>query len=626
MGAGSSSILSTLYNTPNNAYPVFNPNGTYGGTVSFQNNLWAATTESGYTSDNARDAVANLTLNYDLQKLVKGLSAKAIGSVSSQSRSALQRSKQVSTFQYKEGKDGEESRYEPYGSTISQSNSFIPVSNYQYMYGQIGQSYDRFFGLHRIGAEVFADIKQITSNYNLPDKPANFYGKFNYDFSGKYFAQAAIDRSYYNGYAPEKRWGTFYALGLGWMLSKESFLSDIKWLNEWKLRASFGETGNGITNAGYYTWRQSYYENGIVFYQHGTSLSNSSLVYENGLTLANPDISFEKARKLNVGTDIVTLDKRFSFTADYYYDYYYDLLMSRGKSIELTGLRYPSENIGIVSSQGLELSAGFADKIGHFKYSVSANWTRESNIVDFMDEQDMENERYRRTGKPSGAIFGLLTDGFFTSDEEIANSPIVAGYSRANLKPGDVKYIDLNKDGIVDQYDQTAIGGDKPLSYFGIDISLAYYGWELTALVQGVYNRDIYFSESVWNAGFQGVNQGYGQAYEPILNRWTPETAETATLPRLTAGGNSYNLQPNGIYSSLWIRSGNYIRLRNASLAYTLPETFSRKYLAGLKIKLFVAGQNLLTQAACKDFDPEVVDIRSYPLTRGMNMGVNIKF
>ncbi|MDR0543390.1 MAG: SusC/RagA family TonB-linked outer membrane protein [Dysgonamonadaceae bacterium] len=631
-GIGVSSLLNTLYNTPNNAYPVLNPNGSFAGTVSFQNNLWAQTIRSGYRSDNARDAVANLTLNYDMGKLIKGLSAKATGSVSSQSRSALDRSRQVSVFHYKLGKDGLTPAYESFGTTRSQSNSFTPVSNYQYMYGQIGLDYERAFGVHGFGAGVFADVKQITSNYNLPDKPVNFYGNIKYDYAKKYFAEAAIDRSYYNGYAPGKQWGTFYAFGLGWMLSRESFLANIDWLSQWKIRSTFGETGSGIDNTGYYTWRQSYTENHIAFYPHGTSRTSVDVVYEVDNFLANPNLTYEKARKFNFGTDISLLSNRLSFTADYFHDYYYDMFTTRGKSTELIGMLYPAENIAIVSANGMELSIGYQDRIGNFKYSVAANWTQQNSIIDFMDEQEIRDkegkliENFRRTGKSSGAIFGLKTDGFFSSREEINQSPIVDGYNRKNLVPGDVKYVDSNNDGVIDQYDQTVIGGDKPLCYFGLDLNLEYRGWELSALIQGVYNIDYYYADATYNAGFQGVNQGFGQAYENMLNRWTPETAATATLPRLTAGGNSYNLNPAYLYTDMWVRSGNYIRLKNITLAYTLPEKFAKACLGGLKVKLFVAGQNLLTKAACSEFDPEVVDFRNYPQTRGFNMGINVKF
>jgi TonB-linked SusC/RagA family outer membrane protein len=631
-GVGVNSLLNNLFNTPNNAYPVLNPNGSFGGTVSFQNNLRAQTIRSGYISDNARDAVANLTLNYDMSKLIKGLSAKAIGSVSSQSRSALNRSRQVSVFQYKPGQAGGEPSYETFGITRSQSNSFTPVSNYQYMYGQIGLDYERRLGTHGIGASIFADFKQVTANYNLPDKPTNFYGKINYDYAHKYFAEAAINRSYYNGYAPGKQWGTFYAFGLGWMLSRENFLADLDWLSQWKIRSTYGETGNGIDNAGYYGWRQVYTENGITFYPHGTSRSLVDLVYEADNFLANPNLTYEKARKLNVGTDISLFSNRLWFTADYFHDYLYDLLISRGKSIELIGMLYPAENIGIVSTDGIELSIGYKNRIGNFKYAVALNWTRQNSIFDFIDEQEIRDsqgnlvDNFRLTGKSSNTMFGLKTDGFFSSQEEIDRAPIVAGYNRNNLVPGDVKYVDLNGDKVIDQYDLTVIGGDKPPCYFGFDLDLEYRGWELSVLIQGVYNYDYYYADAIYNAGFQGVEQGFGQAYENVLNRWTPETAATATLPRLTAGGNSYNLNPAYLRTDMWVRSGNYIRLKNVQLAYTLPETFAKAYMGGLKVKLFVAGQNLLTQATYSDLNSESLDFRSYPQMRGFNMGINVKF
>jgi TonB-linked SusC/RagA family outer membrane protein len=622
-GAYGIGILNSIYSTPNNAYPITNPNGSYGGTISYPNNIWSQTVNSGYLSDNARDVVANLSLNYDMSKWIKGLSFKAIGSASTQSRSALVRSKQAMTYQYilKEGVE----TYDPFGSTRTQSNSFTPVSNYQYMYGQAGLDYERTFNRHTFGANVFADIRQVTVNYNLPDKPANVYGKVKYDYAKKYFAEAAIDRSYYNGYAPGKQWGTFYAFGLGWDISKENFLADLTWLNQWKIRGVYGETGNGIDNTGYYTWRQSFSENGIGFYPHGTARTNSTLLAEVN-PLPNINLTWEKARKLNIGTDISLLDKRLSFTADYFNDYYYDLLTTRGKSIELIGMLYPAENIGKVRVHGMELSASYQDRIGDFGYFVSANWTQEGSKLLYMDEQDWGGDRYRHTGKSNSAIFGLLTDGFFASQEEIQNTPTVAGYDKKNIRPGDVKYVDLNNDGTIDQYDQTVIGGDKPYSFFGLELGVDYKGWELSALIQGDYNRDLYYADPTYMAGFQSINQGYGQAYEHILNRWTPETAATATYPRLSAGGNAYNLAPNNLYSSLWIQSGNYIRLKNVMLGYTLPETFSHNHLGGLKIKLFVAGQNLLTKSACSLVDPEVTNFTASPMMRGFNTGINIKF
>lgn len=626
-GARSSNILHGIYTTPNSAYPVYNPNGSFGGTVSFPNNLWGQTINSGYATDNARDAVANLNLSYDLGKLLKGLSAKAIGSVSTQSRSALSRAKQSTTYQYIPGETGENPAYDPFGVTITQSNDFIPVSNYQYMYGQLGLDYGTALGKHGIDASVFADVRQVLTNYNLPDQPTNLYVQGKYNYAKKYFAEATLNRSYSNGYAPDKRWGTFYAFGLGWDASKEDFLQDAKWLDLLKFRGVYGKTGNGIDNAGYYSWRQSFSGVSVSEYSYPQGYSRGGFqlaVLENN-PLANVNLTWEKAYKMNIGTDVELFNKRLLFTVDYYYDRYFDMLQSRGKSIELIGITYPAENLGQYSAQGTELSFTYQHHIGRFNYFITANWNRESTKLLFMDEQFVAaSEDYnRRTGKPLSARFGLVADGFFNSQQEIASSPVVEGYT---IRPGDVKYKDLNADGVIDQYDQKMIAGDKPLSYFGLNLGFEYVGFEFSALLQGAYNRDLYLGDPVLMAGFQTVGQAYGQAYEHMVNRWTPETAATATLPRLTAGGNPYNMNPGNMATSLWVKSGNYIRLKNMRIGYTLPDAFSRNYLGGVRVKVFISGQNLLTQSACSLVDPEVTNFTSSPMLRGFNTGINIKF
>ncbi|MEA4983136.1 MAG: SusC/RagA family TonB-linked outer membrane protein [Paludibacter sp.] len=626
-GARSSNILHAIYTTPNGAYPIYNPNGSFGGNVSFPNNLWSQAVNSGYATDNARDALANLNLSYDFGKWVKGLSAKAIGSVSTQSRSALSRAKQSITYEYIPGETGEDPTYDPFGSTITQSNDFIPVSNYQYMYGQFGLDYGTTIGKHGIDASVFADVRQVLTNYNLPDQPTNLYAQGKYNYAKKYFVEAAVNRSYYNGYAPGKRWGTFYAFGLGWNVSKEDFLKDLKWLDLWKVRGVYGKTGSGIDNAGYYTWRQSFSGVSVSEYSYpqGYSRGGFQLAVLENSPLANVNLTWEKAYKMNIGTDVELFNKRLHFTADYYYDKYFDVLQSRGKSIELIGISYPAENLGEYSVQGLELSFTYQHHIGKFNYFITANWNRESTKLLFMDEQFVaKSQDYnRRTGKPLSAQFGLVADGFFSSQQEIESSPVVEGYT---IRPGDVKYKDLNTDGVIDQYDQQMISGDKPLSYFGLNLGFEYCGFDFSVLFQGVYNRDLYLGDPVLMAGFQTIGQAYGQAYEHMMNRWTPETAATATFPRLTAGGNPYNTNPNYLATSLWVRSGNYIRLKNLSIGYTLPEAFSRSFLGGVKVKVFVAGQNLLTQSACNLVDPEVTNFTNSPLLRGFNTGINIKF
>ena len=618
-GTGYSDLLSNVWQTPNNAYPVLNPNGTYGGNASYTQNLYAQTTGSGYISSNTRDVVGTINLKYDFDKLVRGLSVGATGNISSQVRNAIVRTKQAQVFQYSITQQGNEA-YDKYGDVSSQTNSYRSVSTYQYMYGKMYVDWERQFGMNGVKASLWGDTRTILNNYDLPMIPSNIGQKVEYNYDNKYFAQAAVTESYYNRYDNGRRWGTFWAVGLGWDISKEKFMEASK-IDQLKLRATYGHTGNGIDNAGYFSYLKRYNEDGGFWYSNGTSMSNGGSVSEIS-PLANTLLTWEKGRKVNVGLDLTLLKNRLTLSADYYNDYYYDILQSRGKSIELLGIAYPAENIGKTRYYGLETQLSWQDHIGKVNYYVSANWSMEQNKRLFMDEQYVPYDYLKMTGQPTGTIYGLVATGFLTAKDIADGYPVMNGFN--NIQAGDVKYKDMNGDGEINEFDRTVIGGDKPTCYFGIDLGFEWKGLEVTAFIQGAYNRDLYNSDRTLLEGFQVIGQSYGQAYTNLLNRWTPETAETATYPRLTAGGNMYNYG-NNWNSSLFVQNGNYIRLKNATVSYKLPENFCRNYLGGLRVKIFVQGQNLLTWSRTRLQDPEVT-FTSYPLQRTITTGINLNF
>ena len=618
-GTGYSDLLSNVWQTPNNAYPVLNPNGTYGGNASYTQNLYAQTTGSGYISSNTRDVVGTINLKYDFDKLVRGLSVGATGNISSQVRNASVRTKQAQVFQYSITQQGNEA-YDKYGDVSSQTNSYRSVSTYQYMYGKMYVDWERQFGMHGVKASLWGDTRTILNNYDLPMIPSNIGQKVEYNYDNKYFAQAAVTESYYNRYDNGRRWRTFWAVGLGWDISKEKFMEASK-IDQLKLRATYGHTGNGIDNAGYFSYLKRYNEDGGFWYSNGTSMSNGGSVSEIS-PLANTLLTWEKGRKVNVGLDLTLLKNRLTLSADYYNDYYYDILQSRGKSIQLLGIAYPAENIGKTRYYGLETQLSWQDHIGKVNYYVSANWSMEQNKRLFMDEQYVPYDYLKMTGQPTGTIYGLVATGFLTAKDIADGYPVMNGFN--NIQAGDVKYKDMNGDGEINEFDRTVIGGDKPTCYFGIDLGFEWKGLEVTALIQGAYNRDLYNSDRTLLEGFQVIGQSYGQAYTNLLNRWTPETAETATYPRLTAGGNMYNYG-NNWNSSLFVQNGNYIRLKNATVSYKLPENFCRNYLGGLRVKIFVQGQNLLTWSRTRLQDPEVT-FTSYPLQRTITTGINLNF
>ena len=618
-GTGYSDLLSNVWQTPNNAYPVLNPNGTYGGNASYTQNLYAQTTGSGYISSNTRDVVGTINLKYDFDKLVRGLSVGATGNISSQVRNAIVRTKQAQVFQYSITQQGNDA-YDKYGDVSPQTNSYRSVSTYQYMYGKMYVDWERQFGMHGVKASLWGDTRTILNNYDLPMILSNIGQKVEYNYDNKYFAQAAVTESYYNRYDNGRRWGTFWAVGLGWDISKEKFMEASK-IDQLKLRATYGHTGNGIDNAGYFSYLKRYNEDGGFWYSNGTSMSNGGSVSEIS-PLANTLLTWEKGRKVNVGLDLTLLKNRLTLSADYYNDYYYDILQSRGKSIELLGIAYPAENIGKTRYYGLETQLSWQDHIGKVNYYVSANWSMEQNKRLFMDEQYVPYDYLKMTGQPTGTIYGLVATGFLTAKDIADGYPVMNGFN--NIQAGDVKYKDMNGDGEINEFDRTVIGGDKPTCYFGIDLGFEWKGLEVTALIQGAYNRDLYNSDRTLLEGFQMIGQSYGQAYTNLLNRWTPETAETATYPRLTAGGNMYNYG-NNWNSSLFVQNGNYIRLKNATVSYKLPENFCRNYLGGLRVKIFVQGQNLLTWSRTRLQDPEVT-FTSYPLQRTITTGINLNF
>ena len=618
-GTGYSDLLSNVWQTPNNAYPVLNPNGTYGGNASYTQNLYAQTTGSGYISSNTRDVVGTINLKYDFDKLVRGLSVGATGNISSQVRNAIVRTKQAQVFQYSITQQGNEA-YDKYGDVSSQTNSYRSVSTYQYMYGKMYVDWERQFGMHGVKASLWGDTRTILNNYDLPMIPSNIGQKVEYNYDNKYFAQAAVTESYYNRYDNGRRWGTFWAVGLGWDISKEKFMEASK-IDQLKLRATYGHTGNGIDNAGYFSYLKRYNEDGGFWYSNGTSMSNGGSVSEIS-PLANTLLTWEKGRKVNVGLDLTLLKNRLTLSADYYNDYYYDILQSRGKSIQLLGIAYPAENIGKTRYYGLETQLSWQDHIGKVNYYISANWSMEQNKRLFMDEQYVPYDYLKMTGQPTGAIYGLVATGFLTAKDIADGYPVMNGFN--NIQAGDVKYKDMNGDGEINEFDRTVIGGDKPTCYFGIDLGFEWKGLEVTAFIQGAYNRDLYNSDRTLLEGFQVIGQSYGQAYTNLLNRWTPETAETATYPRLTAGGNMYNYG-NNWNSSLFVQNGNYIRLKNATVSYKLPENFCRNYLGGLRVKIFVQRQNLLTWSRTRLQDPEVT-FTSYPLQRTITTGINLNF
>jgi len=622
-GGGYQSILNSLFTTPNNAYPVRNPDGSFGGSIiggntgPYSNNLLSETEYSGYIQNLTDDILANLDLNYNLNSLLKGLTLKLKGNLSYQSITALNRNLQNPSFI--ENKD---STYSQYGSIIAQSNIFNTVYTSRQSFGQADLDYVRQFGKNHLEGTALYDSKSLVTDYDLPEVVTDIALKGDYNYDGKYFAEAAVNRSGNNRYPPGHQFGTFYAAGLGWQMGKESFIKDkFSWIDSWKWRATYARTANGnIADQAslYYAYLQTYSTNNFnKNYPVGTGYTTNYYWYDN--SLANPYVTWESADKIDFGTDISLLNNHFQITADYYHDRYFNVLGYRGNTIALLGTPYPLENIGINLYQGGELSLTYKNNLGNFNYFVTGNINLQASKILYEDELNSPYPWTRQTGNPvSGVIYGYTAEGLYQTAADAATAPHIAGYTP---EPGDIKYKDLNGDGVINQFDESPIGGTKPLIFFGVNPGLSYKGFSLTVLIQGVTNRQIYTGNNnivdQFGLDYSTIN---AQAYVSATGRWTPETASIATLPRLAVS--AYN--NNGLISSFYVKSGDYLRIKNAEIGYTFPYSVTQRLrVAGLR--LFVNGENLATLAGFKGIDPEETNMGAYPVQRVVNAGLTVK-
>lgn len=610
-GAGTDTIFSRLYATPNNAYPILNPDGSLGGNQQFRNNLYGMVNHSGYKVHYARDVMANLDLTYRFDNWIKGLWIKSKANLSVQTANTTDRSKLTPVYDKTVSSSGAVT-YTRYGDIRDQGNNFYLTSSAQYWYAQAVIGYDKQAGEHDIAAKIFADQQQSTFNYDLPIKNTNIVGNVSYSFGNRYFAEAAVNYSGNDRYRPGARFGWFYAGTLGWDIAQERFIRDnLPWVNLLKLRTTYGRTGNA-NNVEYFSWRKAYETPPLGGYSFGESRVPFAYRGLDELPLANLNATWEKADKLNIGVDMGLFRDHLQVTGEFYRDKYYDLLQTRGRNTALIGNTYSLENIGVKRYTGAELTLTYQHRINDLNYFITGNASIMQSKVLFMDEERKAFEWNRVTGQPVGALFGYISEGLFQTQKEVEAAAVPAGYV---AKPGDIRYKDLNGDKMIDQLDMGPISNTKPLIWYGLTLGLHFKGLELSVLLQGVQNRSILLpvTQFEFSGGFPG------QLYERHLGRWIPENAATATYPRLTPGGNVNNQYP----STYWMRSGNYFRIRNIDVGYTLPYRWTSRFrISGVRI--FANALNLFTQAAYDEIDPEVYG-STYPIQQVFNTGINVK-
>lgn len=600
-------IFSAVINTPRNAYPVFNPNGSYGTSPNFQTNLYGQSVNSGYVANYKRDVLADLFVKRTLDEITKGLWVRAAVALSSTISENNNRTKSFASFYY----NPTTKTYTQYGNNGIQGNSnFI---NYQGRadYLELKLGYDRSFGKSDVSSVLFANRDNIVSGSDLPYTLKGLAGRTQYTYNNTYTAELAYAVNGSNYYPPsgDNKYGFYPSAGLSWTVSNEKFFPKNSFVNDLRIFSSYGVNGND--NPGYFTYIQRYFDGPAVYF--GSSAGSNTSIFEQ--PLARTNLTFEKANKFNLGLQTGLFQNKLGLKVEYYNNKFYDLLMQRGKNSTIIGQTYPDENIGQYRYTGLDFNLNWQQTISkQASYFVVLSGGLQNSEVVYIDEVNQPYPWMRKTGEMVGQTFGYLAEGLFQNQTEINNSAKLVGYT---AQPGDIRYRDLNGDNIINQFDQTAIGQNKPLLFMGLSLGFQFKSFDFSALIQGVANRKIYLSG---NTEWAFQNNGLGQAWEHSLDRWTPATAASATYPRLTVGTNINNEAT----STFWMKSGDYVRLKNIEIGYSLPKSLLNRIKLST-IRVFASGTNLLTFSAYDRVDPEVYN-GTYPLQRLLNVGVNIKF
>ena len=473
-----------------------------------------------------------------------------------------------------------------------------------------------FDSIHEMdnGQEMYA-IGGNESEWSL----MSLMARVNYSYADRYLITATVRGDGSSRFGSNNRWGVFPSVSAAWRISKENWFPENKAVNDLKIRAGYGVTGSqaSVGNYGYL----ALYDTGV--YSFGTDGKEQATLISR--TLSNPSIHWEEVAQTNVGIDIAFLDSRIQFSVDGYLKDTRDMLVKASIPItsgfEDTSTTYA--NAGKVRNRGVEMSLHTVNFAGEFNWETDVNATYNTNrIIDLNSDVpyyiNQINNSYVTmlgNGYPINVFYGYVTDGIFQNEQEVANHAYQPGAA-----PGDIRYRDLNNDGVINDSDRTVIGNPNPTWMFSMNNRLEWKGIELSVYLQGVAGNKIYNANNINNTGMAAaMNQTAA-----VLNRWTGENTSN-TMPRAVYGDPNQNCR----VSDRFVENGSYLRVKNLTLSYSFPQKMLRKiHLETLRIAL--SCDNVATITKYSGFDPEVsingIDASLYPIPRTFSVGLNVNF
>jgi TonB-linked SusC/RagA family outer membrane protein len=613
-GTAANNIFNALYTIPSAAFPVKTINNIWGGTNIYSNNPVAGSTASGYATTHSRTLLFDFSIKQDLDQIVKGLSAEIAASYDNSATYWDGKSKsyqyQTTAIQRDAATNAITATYTNYGleTALSPFSSLGGQWRHANLWGKL--NYITSWGQNTLNAmALYQQDKSVDNGQYNTYLHQSMVGNANYNYAQKYYATLSVSYSGSSVLPANDRFGLFPAISGAWLLNKESFLVSSKMVTLLKLRASWGITGNDLMSPN--LAEQGYYSSGGYFYTNNNTANGGT--YEG--QLATQQLTYEKSYKANFGID-ANLWGKLDATVDAFYDKRKDILVSMsGKISSAIGVTAPVQNLGITANKGIELSLNWKDKIGSFNYHFGGQLSFVRNKIIEMAENYQPFDYLKRTGNPIGQVYGMQVIGFFKDGNDIASSP---KQLFSIVKPGDFKYKDQNGDNVINEQDNVPIGYNttNPEAYYSFNLGFDYKGFGIEALFQGTAHQSVYLNtQSVF---WPLVNNKTISAFSD--NHWTPTTANSATLPRLTTIDNDNNFRSN----STWIENGSYLKLRSAEVYYDLPKTIIEKLKLD-KARIFVRGMDLFSIDKVKVMDPEEIGT-GYPTLKTFYLGINVAF
>lgn len=592
--------------------PVFNEDGSIAGSSVYRYNPYGMIAKTGFQDRFARYLQGTVTADLKMDKILEGLSANGLFGFDAVKQYG--RSKDQTYAVYQQNTDNS---YTQFGESSSISlgysgwgSDFSLMMNYKF-----GFAYDRTFDENQVAAEINYMQSSMSTDGDNPDyRNQGIFGRATYTYDKRLAAEFGFAYNGSENFAVGKRFGFFPTASVAWTVSNEDFLSDNQTISYLKLRGSYGKVGNSDIGIGYrYPFEEKYYSgNGYYF---GTASTDGA--YEG--RIPNLNVMWEESLNANIGIEL-GLFNSVLMEVDLFNHDRNKIITGRWNTLpSFIGQDLPYVNSGSVLTQGFELSLKHDNTIGDFGYSVQGIISFARNKVTAMEEVAGMNEWEYKLGRAVNQQWGLevSNDRFFADQADIDNW---AKSTYGSVQPGDVKYIDQNKDNVIDSQDYVPLGNPTvPEWNLGLNLGCRYKGFDVNVLLTGIANRSLFMSNNV----FWGMQDNNNITLETAQNSWG--VSDNPIYPRLTTLSNPHNYQA----SSLWLKDVDYLRIQTLEIGYSLPKNILNKANIS-EIRFFVNGYNLFSFDSLSQYNLSAeipnAGVTLYPETRVINFGTTVKF